>query len=184
VITNPQELIPLVKAGDQQALVDLLKSIESPIYKTAYYFMGNKHDALDVTQEALLKVYTKLDTFQEKAKLTTWVQRITANICMDKFRKNKKEVIIDSQELNISEDLCIEKEIENKILVEELIRNINQLPSKIKTVMILRYLQEFSYQEISETLDLPLNTVKSYLFRGRDQLQTMMKKEQTGGVQR
>ncbi|OEF96906.1 RNA polymerase subunit sigma [Vulcanibacillus modesticaldus] len=169
---NQQQLIQLAKAGNKKALVDLLKSIEKPIYKTAFYFMGNEHDAKDVAQEALIKVYTKLNTFQDKSQFNTWVQRIVTNICMDKFRKNKNFVSIEGSEMVLASKLNIEQEIENKVMMEELITQIMLLPEKIKAVMILRYLHDFSYQEIAQILDLPINTVKSYLFRGRDKLQS------------
>lgn len=90
-IVNQQNIIQLAKGGNQEAIVTLLKNTESSVYKTAFYFMGNEHDAKDVTQEVLIKIYTKLNTFQEKSQFHTWVQRITTNICMDKFRKNKTE---------------------------------------------------------------------------------------------
>lgn len=178
---NQQELIILAKAGDREALINLLKSIESSVYKTALYFMGNEHDAKDATQEALIKVYTKLDTFQEKAKFNTWVQRITTNICMDKFRKDKNDISIEGTEITISGNLDIEKEVENKILLEEITDYIQNLPDRIRAVIILRYMHEFSYQEIADSLDLPLNTVKSYLYRGRDIL--LKEFQQRGGVQ-
>lgn len=180
-IVNPQnELIQSAKAGDQEALVQLLKSVEGTIYKTAFYFMGNEHDAKDATQDTLVKIYTKIDSFQEKSKFNTWVQRIATNICMDKFRMNKNDISIEGSEMVLKGNINVEKEIENKVLLEDLVKQIKLLPDKIKAVMILRYLHEFSYHEIAESLDLPLNTVKSYLFRGRDQLQKMY---QQGGVQ-
>lgn len=172
-----KELIHLAKAGNKEAMINLLKSVENSIFKTAFYFMGNEHDAKDAAQEALMKVYTKLNTFQEKSQFTTWVQRITTNVCMDKFRKNKNEFSFDSTEIILPDNLNIEKKIENKVMVEELIVLIYRLPEKIKAVMILRHFHEFSYQEISDVLNLPLNTVKSYLFRGRDQLQKDFCKE-------
>lgn len=178
---NQQELIILAKAGDKEALINLLKSIESSVYKTALYFMGNEHDAKDATQEALIKIYTKLDTFQEKAKFNTWVQRITTNVCMDKFRKDKNVISIEGSELTVLGSLNIEKEVESKILLEEVTNYIQNLPNKIRAVIILRYMHEFSYQEIADSLDLPLNTVKSYLFRGRDML--LKEYQQRGGVQ-
>jgi len=178
---NQQEIIKLAKAGDKEALINLLKSIESSVYKTALYFMGNEHDAKDVTQEALIKVYTKLDTFQDKAKFNTWVQRITTNICIDKFRKNRNDISIEGEEITVLGSLNIEKQVESKILLEEITNYIQELPNKIRAVIILRYMHEFSYQEIADSLDLPLNTVKSYLFRGRDML--LKEYQQRGGVQ-
>lgn len=167
---DQKELIQLAKAGDKEAIVDLLKSVERPIYNTAFYFMGNEHDAKDITQEALIKVYTKLDSFEEKAQFKTWVQRITTNLCMDKFRSNKHDISIEGAELVVRDYIDTQKEIENKIMVEDLITKIMLLPKKIKAVMILRYVNEFSYNEISDVLGIPINTVKSYLFRGREKI--------------
>jgi len=93
---------------------------------------------------------------------------------------NKNDISIEGSEMVLKGNINVEKEIENKVLLEDLVKQIKLLPDKIKAVMILRYLHEFSYHEIAESLDLPLNTVKSYLFRGRDQLQKMY---QQGGVQ-
>lgn len=179
-IVNQQDLIKLAKAGNKEAFIELLRSVETPIYKTAFYYMGNEHDAKDVTQDALIKVYTKLNTFQEKSSFNTWVQRITTNICMDKFRKNKNDISIEGAELEIHEDLNIEDKVETKLLTEELIKYLINLPSKVRATMILRYLHEFSYQEIADSLDIPINTVKSYLFRGRDQL--LREYQHRGGV--
>lgn len=169
-MVNQKEQIKLAKNGDKEMLINLLKSVEKPIYNTAFYYMGNEYDAKDVTQEALIKIYTKINTFQEKSQFNTWVQRITYNICMDKFRKNRNEVSIDGAEIVLPSDFETEQEIENKIMVEELISKILVLPENIKAVMILRYVQEFSYKEIAEVMNVPLNTVKSYIYRGREKL--------------
>lgn len=179
-IVEQKEMIQLAKYGDKEVLVDLLRSVEKSIYNTAFYYMGNEHDAKDVTQDALIKIYTKIDTFQEKSQFNTWVQRITYNICMDKFRKNKHEVSIEGAELVLPSDFETEQKIENKIIIEDLISKILMFPEKIKVVMILRYVQEFSYQEISDVLNVPINTVKSYLFRGREKL---LKEYHRGGEQ-
>lgn len=181
---NQQNIIQLAKDGNEEAIVALLKNTESSVYKTAFYFMGNEHDAKDVTQEVLIKIYTKLNTFQEKSQFHTWVQRITTNICMDKFRKNKNDISLEGYEMLLPDYSNVEKEIENKELLEEIMTQIKSLPEKIKAVMILRYFQEFSYQEIADSLDIPINTVKSYLFRGRDQILTGMKTAKQGGVHR
>ncbi len=175
------EWVQLAKAGDNQALILLLKSIEPTIYKTAFYFMGNEHDAKDVTQDALMKVYTKLHTFQEKAQFKTWVQRITTNLCMDYFRKRREEISIEGSELPLTLNENLEEDVETRLILEEVIIEINQLSPALRAVMILRHLHEFSYQEIANALDIPINTVKSHLHRGRDQLQAVMNKRK-GGV--
>lgn len=167
---DQKELIQLAKAGDRKAIIDLLKSVEGPIYNTAFYFMKNEHDAKDIAQEALIRVYTKLDSFEEKSQFKTWVQRITTNLCMDKFRSNKHDISIEGTEMVVRDYLDTQKEVENKIMVEDLIVKIKLLPKNMKAVMVLRYVNEFSYNEISDILGIPLNTVKSYLFRGREKI--------------
>ncbi len=176
------ELIRKAQAGDHDALVELLRSIENSVYRSAYYILGNEQDALDASQEALIRIYRKIDTYQEKAKFSTWVQRIVSNICMDKFRAKKETVSIDEHELIITDRNNVEDEVLRSSLSCDIEKAIEQLPNQYRMVVVLRYLEDFSYQEIADTLELPLNTVKSYLFRARQQLQELLHDYQRGGI--
>lgn len=176
------ELIRAAQAGDRDALITLLREIESHVYRTAYYIVGNEQDAMDAAQEALIRIYTKIDTYEEKAMFKTWVQRIVTNICIDKFRKKKPTVSIEEHQLNFSSEQNIEEEIVLSDVASEIRVAINKLPEHHRAVVVLRYMQDFSYKEIAESLNLPLNTVKSYLFRARQQLQTLLQEYQKGGV--
>ncbi len=176
------DLIKKAQAGDQEALVELLRSIENTVYRSAFYITGNEHDAMDVAQEALLRVFRKIGTFQEKAKFTTWVQRIVSNICMDRFRAKKETLSIDEYELTLQDKQNVEDTILLHSMSEDVHRAIAKLPEHYRVVVVLRYLQDFSYQEIADTLDVPLNTVKSYLFRARHQLQTLLQEYEKGGI--
>jgi RNA polymerase sigma factor (sigma-70 family) len=176
------ELIRKAQSGDHEALVQLLRSIENSVYRSAYYILGNEQDALDASQEVLIRIYRKIDTYQEKAKFTTWVQRIVSNVCMDKFRTMKETVSIDEHELTIPDRNNVEEEILLTGLSNDIQEAIGKLPKQYRLVVVLRYLEDLSYQEIAETLDLPLNTVKSYLFRARQQLQELLYDYQKGGI--
>lgn len=165
-----ERLIEQAKAGDQGAMVELLQAVERPIYNTAFYYMKNEHDAKDIAQEAMIRIYTKLDTFNGQAQFKTWAQRITINLCKDYFRSKKESLSIEGAELVLIAKVDLEQEITNNLVTENVIEIINTLPDLMRDVMILRYLQEFSYKEISETLNIPLNTVKSHLFRGRERI--------------
>ncbi|MGD8188991.1 RNA polymerase sigma factor [Brevibacillus ginsengisoli] len=176
------ELIQKAQNGDREALVELLRSIEHTVYRSAYYILGNEQDALDASQEALIRIYRKIDTFEAKAKFSTWVQRIVTNICMDKFRAKKDTVSIDEHELTIIDQSNVEDTILMTHLSGDIKAAIKKLPVSYRNVVVLRYLEDFSYQEIAETLDLPLNTVKSYLFRARQQLQELLYDYQKGGI--
>ncbi len=165
-----ERLIELAKAGDQAAMTELLQAVERPIYNTAFYYMKNEYDAKDIVQEAMIRIYTKIDTFKGQARFKTWAQRITINLCKDYFRSKKESLSIEGAELELVAKDDLEQEITVKLATEDVIEIINTLPDSMRDVMILRYLQEYTYKEISETLNIPLNTVKSHLFRGRERI--------------
>ncbi|WP_134700119.1 RNA polymerase sigma factor [Ammoniphilus sp. YIM 78166] len=177
------DLIRAAQAGDRDALIQLLRNIEKSVYKTAYYILKNEQDAMDAAQEALIKVYNKIDTFQEKAKFSTWVQRIVTNICIDHCRKRKETMSIDEHELPLQDQTDVEEEVQMTYMAKDIREAINLLPEQHRTVVVMRYIQDYSYNEISEALELPLNTVKSHLFRARQQLQKLLQEYQKGGVQ-
>jgi RNA polymerase sigma factor (sigma-70 family) len=175
-------LIKAAQAGDKEALVSLLREIESQVYRTAYYILNHEQDALDVAQEALIRIYTKIDSYEEKAQFRTWVQRIVTNICIDKFRRKRPSVSIDEHDLVFHSGDNVEGEVLAAYAADEIREAIGKLPEHHRTVVVLRYLQDFSYNEIADSLGLPLNTVKSYLFRARQQLQVLLHDYQKGGV--
>lgn len=176
------ELIRAAQAGDRDALVNLLRQIETHVYRTAFYFLGNEHDAMDASQEAMLRIYTKINSYEEKAKFTTWVQRIVTNICIDKYRRAKPVVSIEAHDLTFSSGNLTEEKVLASDTARQVRAAIGQLSDQHRAVVVLRYLQDFSYKEIAEALNLPLNTVKSYLFRARQQLQTLLQEREKGGV--
>jgi RNA polymerase sigma factor (sigma-70 family) len=176
------ELVRLAQSGDRDALITLLREIEPHVYKTAYYMLSNEQDALDVAQEALIRVYTKINSYEEKAQFKTWVQRIVTNICIDKFRKVKPSVSMDEHEMTFSADTNVENEVISTYIAQDIQEAIEKLPEHHRTVVVLRYVEDFSYNEIAESLNLPINTVKSYLFRARKQLQILLQDYQKGGV--
>jgi RNA polymerase sigma factor (sigma-70 family) len=176
------ELVRSAQAGDRDALITLLREIETHVYRTAYYILGNEQDAMDASQEALIRIYTKIGSYEEKALFKTWVQRIVTNICIDKFRKTKPTVSIDEHEMSFTSPKDVEDEIMSGYMAKDIREAIDKLPDHHRSVVVLRYLQDFSYYEIAESLNLPLNTVKSYLFRARQQLQTLLQDYQKGGV--
>lgn len=178
------ELIRTAKEGDRDALIQLLREVETPLYRTAFYMLGNEQDALDATQDALIKIYKSFSSFEQKAKFLTWAQRIVTNVCIDKYRKRKDSISIDENEfvLNDYGTNYVEEEFERTMMANELRQAIDKLPEHHRIVVIMRYIQDLSYKEIAEAVDLPLNTVKSYLFRARQQLQCLLQDVQKGGV--
>ncbi|ANF97765.1 MULTISPECIES: RNA polymerase sigma factor [Paenibacillus] len=177
-----QGLIKAAQEGDRDALITLLREIEHHVYKTAYYILNNEQDALDAAQEALIRIYTKIGSYEEKAQFKTWVQRIVTNICIDKFRRSKPTVSIEEHEMVFEGHDDVEHEVMRAYTSKDVREAINQLPEHHRTVIVLRYIQDLSYNEIADCLDLPLNTVKSYLFRARQQLQNLLADYEKGGM--
>ena len=177
-----QVLIRAAQSGDRDALIQLLREIETHVYRTAYYILGNEQDAMDAAQEALIRIYTKIGSYEEKAQFNTWVQRIVTNICIDKFRRKKPTVSIDEHNMVFPTGNHVEEALMSQYMAKDIRAAIDKLPEHHRAVVVLRYMQDFSYNEIAESLDLPLNTVKSYLFRARQQLQTLLQDYQKGGV--
>lgn len=169
------ELIKAAQSGDRDALITLLREIENHVYRTAYYILGNEQDAMDAAQEALIRIYTKINSYEEKAQFKTWVQRIVTNLCIDKFRRSRPTVSIDQHEMSFTASQTVEDEVMSSYIAQDIREAIDKLPEHHRTVVVLRYLQDFSYNEIAESLNLPINTVKSYLFRARQQLQTILR---------
>lgn len=177
------DLIRAAQSGDRDALITLLREIENHVYRTAYYILGNEQDAMDATQEALIRIYTKIHSYEEKALFKTWVQRIVTNICIDQFRRKKPTVSIEEHEMVFKSENNVEERFVSAYVAKDVRAAIDKLPEHHRAVVVLRYLQDFSYNEIAESMDLPLNTVKSYLYRARQQLQTFLQDYQKGGVQ-
>ena len=176
------ELIRKAQSGDRDALIALLREIENHVYRTAFYILGNEHDAMDAAQESLIRIYTKINSYEEKALFKTWVQRIVTNICIDKFRRAKPTVSIEEHDMWFETKENVEQEVLSAFTAKDIREAINKLPDHHRAVVVLRYLQDFSYKEIADSLDLPLNTVKSYLFRARNQLQGLLQEYEKGGV--
>ncbi len=177
-----EEWIERAKTGDQTALKRVLQEVEAPLYRTALYLLGNEHDALDATQEALLRIYKRLATFKGNSRFETWAQRIVTNVCIDLLRMNKRAYYIKENIELI--DPKAEARIQFSGFSSDLRGAIEKLSSLQRAVVIFRYVHDFTYAEIAEVLDLPLNTVKSHLFRARKQLRKYLSEYKESGVMR
>ncbi len=157
------------QAGDKEAFELLYQQHHGLVLKTAYLITGNREEAEDVLQEVFVSVWKARDTFDPaKGKFTTWLHRITVNQCARIYRKNKPA--IQSLEKTQGDGLHL-PETDNSQLpdqsaihsseCEALRETLKLLDNKHRSVMVLRYFNDLSYDEISQTLDIPLGTVKS-----------------------
>jgi len=153
------------------------------VFKTAYLMTGSKEDAEDILQEVFVSVWRSRDTFNpKKGKLSTWIYRITVNQCLSRRRK-KKPVLLSLEESNINlPDIKPEGQPEEALVTrleyERLIRAMDALDSKHRSVLVLRYFNDLSYDEIAHITGVPLGTVKSRISQALRSLRAQMSIQQ------
>jgi RNA polymerase sigma-70 factor, ECF subfamily len=167
-------IIEQVLAGNTHIFSELVNRYKNKVFSLVYRFTNDYGDAQDISQEVFINVFRKLYTFSEKASFSTWVYRISYNYCIDWTRKNKKrlrqEPVYDEQieladtGMNVEESFL---EMQKRV---HLRKAILQLDEKYRNVLILFHFQELSYEEIGEVMQLPVKTVETRLYRGRQQL--------------
>ena len=160
----------------------LIKQYKNRIFNYAVFMMKNRMDAEDIAQEVFLRTWQNINNFNFNA-AKSWMMRTTHNLCIDHLRKNKslnyREIQIEEDYHEDIADLEMEsnpEQLADKIISElEIKEAIEKLPERLKSVFVLYELQEFKYKEISQILDIPLNTVKVNILRARKQLQKDLK---------
>ena len=181
-----EELVDKSKNGDICAFEKLILSYEKRIFNIAYRISGNREDAYDISQEVCIKIFKNIKTFMGNSAFSTWVYRVTSNVCIDEMRKKNKTIA-----LTISSDSNEEFEIpvidkgrlpdeilESKEMVELVRKCISELAPEYKMIITLRDIYGYSYEEISEILTTNLGTVKSRLNRARNLLKDKLKKRE------
>ena len=183
-------LAMLARGGDRSAFAGLVDLYKDKMYHLAYRMLGSSHEAEDIAQETFLRVYTNLDRYDENQKFSTWIYRIATNLCIDRLRKRKASYSLDAEmpdgegadwySLLPSNQPTREEEVMLSETQEHIRKAIDTLPEKYKSVVILRYLQDMSLQEIGDVLDMPVTTVKTRVHRGREFLRKKLHSEYGG----
>jgi RNA polymerase sigma-70 factor (ECF subfamily) len=182
-------LIQKCKNGDIPSFEILIESYQKKVFNIAYRMLSNADDASDVAQEVFLKVFKSIANFKEESSLSTWIYRITTNVCLDEMRRRKKTAVISMNstiQLGDGEiDIQIEDEslhpdeiVEEKELKDEVKKAIESLNDEHKIVIILRDINGLSYDEIANTLQCSLGTVKSRINRARNSLKSILLKRE------
>jgi RNA polymerase sigma-70 factor (ECF subfamily) len=178
------ELVEKIKSGDQRAFEQLVTQYEKTVYSISLRILGNNDTALDASQDVFLKIYRSINTFRAESRLSTWIYRITVNMCMDYIRKNERHKALSLNqgedgepglEFNIADtnptpdqhlDICETKEMMRQA--------IEKLSKDHKAVIVLRDIQGYSYSEIADILSCSEGTVKSRINRARERLRTIL----------
>jgi RNA polymerase sigma-70 factor, ECF subfamily len=167
------ELVAMTIRGNPDAFATLVERYDRAVYHLAYRTLHDVEDARDATQEAFFKAFRSLRTFRPGAKFSTWIFAIAYHACCDRLNRRKR---YSSEELPERADVAPGPE-QQAIALDEAQRlrtAIDALPEKYRTVITLFHLQGKQYEEIANVLDLPMGTVKTHLFRAKEQLRRLL----------
>ncbi len=171
-----EALIQRCLRGDQAAWERIVRQHWRKVFNVAYKFVGKHDEAEDLTQDIFLKIFKSLDTFDRRANFQTWLISVSRNLCIDHYRsvRKERETIdrdVDANELTpASVDPGPIAVLEQRDRVTLLRDALAALPDTLRTAVVMRDIQELSYQEIADRLHLPEGTVKSRINRGRTEL--------------
>ncbi|MGM9638139.1 MAG: RNA polymerase sigma factor [Butyricicoccaceae bacterium] len=181
---NDRELVERARAGDHDAFEQLVQQYERKVYITAHRLMGIDADAMDASQEVFIRVYRFLDTFNAESSFSTWLYRITINVCKDMLRRRavRAELPLELEDEEngtfvneISDSTYDPVEIYERAELRQVIRTgIDALPETYKQIILLRDIAGLSYEEIADTLQIEIGTVKSRLSRARERLRNYL----------
>jgi RNA polymerase sigma-70 factor (ECF subfamily) len=181
---TPDSLIEQCLSGDQVAWETIVRQNWRKVFNVAYKFVGKHDEAEDLTQDIFLKIFKALKTFDRRANFQTWIISISRNLCIDHYRSVRKERQTIARDVDSTElqPATLERgpyaQAEHQDLRAQLRQALETLPMTLRTAVVLRDLQELSYQEIADRLGLPEGTVKSRINRGRIELAHQLRRLQ------
>ncbi|MFQ5706225.1 MAG: RNA polymerase sigma factor [bacterium] len=180
---SDEELIERFQRGDLYAFDLIVKRYKDQLLNFVFRFVGNQEESEDIVQETFLRVYRKRKAYKRIAKFSTWIYTIAGNLARTELRRRKRRKLFSISDLGfedrdyeISDEGLTPESQADGILKEEIIqKEINKLSPKFRQVILLRDVQELSYEEISKIIKVPIGTVKSRVNRGRLKLQSRLK---------
>ena len=174
----------IVDESKSRALKDIFDRYGGKLYKSAYFLLGNKEDAEDLCQDVFCNVFKSLDVFRGSSSLYTWIYRIMLNLYYQRLRnKYKEQAILENKSLPDRDNLTAVYNDMKKNQTETALHDaINSLPNVHKSVIILKYLEGMSYENMAKVLDCPVGTIRSRLYNAKERLKEKLNNLIGGGV--
>ena len=178
------ELVRRARAGDGTAWEDIVSAFSRRIFNLAYRFTSSVDAAEDLTQDVFIRIYKTLDQYDPKqGDLANWLMRLARNLIIDDYRhrqrnpQNSMADAVDDHQYHLrAVGTSAHKEVERKELAAQVQKGIDKLPEDLRTCVILRDIEEMTYAEIVEVLQIPEGTVKSRINRGRIELAKILRR--------
>lgn len=186
---DDHELVAAAQGGDRRAFQALYQRYERKVFAVAYGFLRSQEDALDVVQEAFIKVHRYLPNFEGQSSFYTWLYRIVANLCIDHIRRSgrKKDVEFDDKlrhdgdqesATNMVQIAALGDPVEavrNKEILKAVRESLHHLSDKHRAVIVMRELQGLSYADMAKAMNCSKGTIMSRLFHARRNMQKLLK---------
>ena len=181
---SDQEVVALARAGQETAYRELLRRYERPVFSLIFRMVRDRALAEDLSQDTFVKVLNALDSYRPEFKFSSWVFKIANNVAIDQLRRRELDTLsLDGSpnahtkdEIEATALQAVDRtesplaELESKELGNRIESAIAKLRPEYRSCILLRHVEGRSYEEIAETLDLPLGTVKTYIHRARHEL--------------
>jgi len=178
-------LVERCKQGDEMAYTQLVGKYRNAVYNLCRKMVRNAEEAHDLTQEAFVKTFRSLDRYNPVYAFSSWLFKITSNLCIDYIRKQRMKMLsiddpVEGEEGPITRDLLDpgttpDRESEKTELREAIRAAIQELPQHYRVILLLRHQEQLSYDEIAARLEIPLGTVKARIHRAREGLKSHLK---------
>jgi RNA polymerase sigma-70 factor (ECF subfamily) len=187
-LLSDQEIVLLARKGQEPAYRELVRRYERPVFSLIYRMVRNRELAEDLTQDTFVKVLNALGTYRPEFKFSSWVFKIANNVAIDQLRRRELETLslegsphattpdaveATTLELGAGGESALD-EVANRELGGEIEQAIAKLRPEYRSCILLRHVEDRSYEEIAEIMNLPLGTVKTYIHRARHELRAML----------
>ncbi|GAA0494339.1 sigma-70 family RNA polymerase sigma factor [Salinibacillus aidingensis] len=158
-----QQLVKRARKGDDEAFYELLQTVKSSLYRTAYRYFGNEHDALDAVQEVTCKAYLKLHNLRKPGHFKPWILRIMMNYCHDEWRRRKRTLPVEE----IFSVTSYDEDTDRYLILRDLLLDLDP---KMQEIIQLKYFEDWTLSQIAEWKRVPEGTIKTRLNRALKQL--------------
>jgi RNA polymerase sigma-70 factor (ECF subfamily) len=170
-------IIRRIRSGDRDAFVALTRLYQQKVFVLAYSFFRNKEDAIDLVQDVFLRIFEKIDSFQEDRNFEAWLIQVAKNLCIDRYRKTRgrREMESDARvdELPLADDRSPDAG-RSSDLKAVLSQSVDRLADRQKTIFLMRHVNQMGNEEIARVLNISTGTVKSLHFKAIRRLRTLM----------
>ena len=167
MLTEDRKVVERVLKGDTDAFNLLIRKWEKPIYNFIVRMIGNRDEAMDLSQDCFMKAYRELRTLKDLDRFSSWLYRIAHNACLSEIRKNHGKTWVE-----LDPDIGpVHQPVENRLAVEKALK---QLPPDQREAVILKVFQSLKFEEIAAIQDAPVSTVKSRLYMGFEKLRSIL----------